>query len=84
VEARIRLVLRFLATGDTFRVPADADFLLGPPEDGILCGLDLPVPVLQRIVAGNHRERMGSRPKPLDGMEAADSKGRGAPSGSTA
>jgi len=84
VEARIRLVLRFLATGDTFRVPADADFLLGPPEDGILCGLDLPVPVLQRIVAANHRERMGSRPKPLEGMAAVDSKGRGAPSGATA
>ncbi|MEI6166627.1 MAG: amidohydrolase family protein [bacterium] len=66
VEARIRLVWRFLATGDTFRVPADADFLLGPPEDGIIRGLDLPSPVLERILAANFRERVGPHPKPLE------------------
>ena len=67
VEIRIRLVLRFLATGDTFRVPAGADYLLGPPEDGIIRGLDLPAPVLERILAANQRERVGPRPKPLGG-----------------
>jgi predicted TIM-barrel fold metal-dependent hydrolase len=68
-EARIRLILRFLTTGDTFRVPADADFLLGPPEDGVVRGLDLPASVLDRILAGNARQRMGARPKP---MQACD------------
>ncbi len=65
VEARIRLMLRFLTTSDTFRLPADADFLLGPPEDGIVKGLDLPVAVLERILVANARQRMGARPKPL-------------------
>lgn len=71
VEARIRLVLRFLSTAETFRVPPEADFVLGPPEDGIVRGLDLPDPVLGRILGGNQRERVGSRPKPLDRSAAA-------------
>jgi predicted TIM-barrel fold metal-dependent hydrolase len=71
VEARIRLVLRFLSTGDTFRVPADADFLLGPPEDGCIRGLDLPAPVQQRILAANQREQVGPRPRPLDPTRVA-------------
>jgi predicted TIM-barrel fold metal-dependent hydrolase len=66
VEIRIRLVWRFLATGETFRLPAGADFVLGPPEDGVIRGLDLPAPVLERIAAANQRERVGPRPKPLD------------------
>jgi len=66
VEARIRLVLRFLSTGETFRLPPDADFLLGPPEDGLIHGLDLPAPVLERIAGANQLERVGDRPKPLD------------------
>lgn len=65
LEARIRLVLRFLATAETFRVPPEADFVLGPPEDGIVHGLDLPAPALARILGENHRERVGARPKPL-------------------
>lgn len=75
VEARIRLVLRFLTTSDTFRLPPDSDFVLGPPEDGIIRGLDLPDAVLERILGGNQRERVGARPKPLD-VSAAVEKSR--------
>lgn len=78
VEARIRLVFRFLSTGDTFQVPSDADFLLGPAEDGIIRGLDLPSPVLQRIAAANQRERVGPRPKPIEGDHTDLSSGAGA------
>ena len=43
-EARIRagIAFRWLETDDTFRVPPEADFLLGPPEDGIIRGMALP------------------------------------------
>jgi hypothetical protein len=70
VETRIRLVLRFLTAADTFRVPAGADYLLGPPEDSIVRGLDLPAAVLERILCANQREMAGPRPRPLDKAEA--------------
>jgi predicted TIM-barrel fold metal-dependent hydrolase len=65
-RARAGLVLRWLATGDTFRVPPEADFLLGPPEDGIIHGLSLPREVLQRILRGNFERLTGTTPKPLN------------------
>ena len=71
VEARIRLVWRFLETGDDYRVPPEADFLLGPPEDGVIRGLALPKDVLRRIGSGNFRALAGARPRPLDRRAAA-------------
>ncbi len=71
VEARFRLVLRFLATADTFRIPPEADFLLGPPEDGVIRGLDLPPAALTAILAANQRRWAGEHPRPLDLPAAA-------------
>ena len=67
-EAKIRagIVTRWLETDETYRVPAGADFLLGPPEDGIMRGLGLPEEVLSRVLRGNFERIAGERPKPLD------------------
>ena len=43
-----------------------ADFLLGPPEDGIIRGMALPDDVLARIYGGNLMRLAGATPKPLD------------------
>lgn len=71
-EARIRagIVFRWLETGDTFRLPDEADFLLGPPEDGVVRGMALPDDVLARIYRENFIRLAGPEPVPLN-VEAA-------------
>ena len=69
VEAgRIRagIVFRWLESEDTFRVPEEADFLLGPPEDGIIRGLSLPEDVLTKIYRGNFARLAGTEPRKLN------------------
>ncbi|MCL6519410.1 MAG: amidohydrolase [Armatimonadetes bacterium] len=73
-ENRIRagIVIRWLETEDVYRVPEGADFLLGPPEDGIIRGLKLPENVLQRIYNLNFERLAGPKPRPLDWDLAAE------------
>ncbi|NCP32813.1 MAG: amidohydrolase family protein [Armatimonadetes bacterium] len=73
-EAQIRagLVTRWLETDDEYLVPDEADFLLGPPEDGLMRGLSLPADVLARIYRGNFERLAGSRPILLDRSLAAE------------
>ena len=65
-EARSRagIVFRWLESGDTFRVPEEADFLLGAPEDGVIKGMSLPDEALAMIYRGNFVRLVGSEPKP--------------------
>jgi len=63
---RVGLVTRWLETADEFRLPPGADFLLGPPEDGIMRGLHLPKDVVAKICRGNFERFAGSSPRPLD------------------
>lgn len=67
-EARIRagIVFRWLESDDTFRVPEEADFLLGSPEDGIIRGMSLPHDVLTRIYSDNLIRLVGPEPKALN------------------
>ncbi|MCC6441849.1 MAG: amidohydrolase family protein [Armatimonadetes bacterium] len=67
---RAGIVYRWLESEDTFRVPDAADFLLGPPEDGIIRGLGLPDEALARIYHGNFARLTGPQPRPLN-VEAA-------------
>lgn len=71
-EGRIRagIVFRWLESEDTFRVPEEADFLLGPPEDGIIRGMALPGEVLQHLYRGNLARLVDGPPRPLQ-VEAA-------------
>jgi predicted TIM-barrel fold metal-dependent hydrolase len=68
IEGRIRagIVFRWLESEDTFRVPEEADLLLGPPEDGIILGLSLPEDVLKKIYRGNFARLAGIEPRKLD------------------
>ncbi len=63
---RAGLVFRWLETEDEYLVPSGADFLLGPPEDGIVRGLSLPDDTLAAIYGGNLTRLVGGEPKPLD------------------
>ena len=63
--ARAGIVFRWLETDDTFRVPKEADSLLGPPQDGIIQGMSLPDDVLARIYNHNLVRLLGAQPKPL-------------------
>ena len=67
-EGRYRagIVFRWLESQDTFRVPQAADFLLGPPEDGVIRGMSLPDETLQKIYCDNFARLAGTEPKPLD------------------
>jgi len=67
-EAHVRagIVYRWLESSDTFRVPEEADFLLGPPEDGIIRGMSLADDVLRTIYHENFARLAGSTPKALD------------------
>jgi predicted TIM-barrel fold metal-dependent hydrolase len=67
-EGRVRagIVFRWLEGEDTFRVPEAADFLLGPPEDGIIRGMALGEDVLRKIYRGNFQRLAGSEPRALN------------------
>jgi len=73
-EARHRagIVFRFLSMDETFRVPAGADFLLGPPEDGIIRGLNLPEEARHNILQANFHRIYGASPRLLDTPLAKD------------
>jgi hypothetical protein len=63
---RAGIVFRWLEGDDEFRMPDGADFLLGPPEDGIVRGLSLPDDALAAIYRGNLTRLAGPQPKPLN------------------
>lgn len=73
-EAAIRsgIVRRWLETGDEFRLPPGSDFLLGPPEDGIIRGMNLPEEALANIYDANFLRIAGAEPRPLDRKLAAE------------
>lgn len=73
-EGRVRagLVYRWLESDDAFRVPREADFLLGPPEDGVIRGMSLSDEVLSRIYGGNFSGLVGPEPRALDVDLAVD------------
>lgn len=62
---RAGLLFRWLEGADSFRVPAGADFLLGPPEDGRIQGMALPDDALTRIYHDNFANLVGSTPQAL-------------------
>ena len=66
-EATIRagILFRWLETEDEFRVPKEADFLLGPPEDGIIRGMSLVEDALRLIYRDNFVQIAGESPRPL-------------------
>ncbi len=64
--ARTGITFRWLETQDEFRVPGFADYLLGPPEDGIIRGLSLPDEVLSRIYGKTLMSLAGATPARLD------------------
>jgi len=70
--ARAGIVTRWLETGDEYRVPAEADFLLGSPEDGVIRGISLPDEVLEKIYRSNFERLAGLQPRPLDSGLAAE------------
>ena len=63
---RAGIVFRWLESGDTFRVPEGADFLLGPSEDGIIRGMSLPDDVLTKIYHDNYARLVAPEPRPLN------------------
>lgn len=65
-QARAGIGYRFLSGRETFRVPEEADFLLGPPEDGIIHGLGLPKEVVKAILQDNFRRIFGKSPRRLN------------------
>jgi len=67
-EGHIRagIIFRWLERDDTFRVPEEAEFLLGSPEDGIIRGLSLPDDVLCKIYHDNFARLVGAEPTPLN------------------
>ncbi len=69
---RTEIIRRWLETEDEYRVPVGADFLLGPPEDGIIHGIKLPDDVLGKIYVTNFERFAGSVPKSLDRQLAAE------------
>jgi hypothetical protein len=68
--ARAGIVYRWLESEDEFRVPEEADFLLGAPEDGVIRGMSLPDDALARIYRGNFVDLAGVEPKALDAETA--------------
>jgi len=67
-EGRVRagMVFRWLESEDAFRVPEEADFLLGSPDDGLIRGLSLPEDVLTNIYCDNFVRLAGAEPRSLD------------------
>ncbi len=64
--ARAGIVFRWLEGDDTFRVPETADFLLGPPEDGVIRGMALPDEVLAPIYRNNFTRLAGAEPRAVN------------------
>jgi predicted TIM-barrel fold metal-dependent hydrolase len=73
---RAGLVFRWLDSEDTFRVPEAADFLLGPPEDGLIRGMSLPDDVLTKIYHGNFVRLAGPEPHALNVEQTIEECGR--------
>jgi predicted TIM-barrel fold metal-dependent hydrolase len=73
---RAGLVFRWLESEDTFRVPEAADFLLGPPEDGLIRGMSLPDDVLTKIYHGNFVRLAGPEPHALNVEQTIEECGR--------
>jgi predicted TIM-barrel fold metal-dependent hydrolase len=73
-QARVRagIVYRWLESAETFRMPPEADFLLGPPEDGVVHGMSLPKDVLARIYHRNFVRMVRAKPKQLRRQAAID------------
>ena len=73
-EGRFRagIVYRWLESDDAFRVPEAADFLLGPPEDGLVRGMALGDEVLKRIYHGNFVEAVSGEPEALNVEKAVE------------
>jgi predicted TIM-barrel fold metal-dependent hydrolase len=67
-EGRFRagIIYRWLESADEFRVPDGADFLLGPPEDGVIRGISLPEETLNKIYAQNYGRVVGGEPRALN------------------
>lgn len=65
-KLRQGIVRRFLESSDEYRIPDGADFLLGPPEDGIMRGLSLSDTALDNIYRANFERLASPRPKPLN------------------
>ncbi len=73
-EGRVRagIVYRWLEGDEEFRVPAEADFLLGPPEDGVIRGMSLPDDVLAAIYRANFEQMAGPQPAALNADAAVE------------
>ena len=69
---RAGIVYRWLESEDTFRIPKEADFLLGQPEDGIVHGMNLPDSVLVKIYRENLHSLTGDFPQPLNVDKAVE------------
>jgi predicted TIM-barrel fold metal-dependent hydrolase len=65
-KMRAGLVSRWLETSDEFRIPDGADYVLGPPEDGVIRGIGLSKTVLATIYSGNFERLVGREPKTLN------------------
>jgi hypothetical protein len=53
-------------------MPPEADFLLGPPEDGVVHAMSLPKDVLARIYRRNFVRMVRAKPKQLHRQAAID------------
>ena len=69
--ARAGITYRWLESDDEFRVPEEADFLLGQPEDGVIRGMSLPQEVLARIYRTNFERMVSATPEPLNTQAAS-------------
>ena len=75
-RARAGIVYRWLESDEIYRVPEEADFLLGPPEDGWIRGMALPDEVLKRIYHDNFVRAVSAEPRELDVGMAVEVCGR--------
>ncbi len=73
-EAIIRagVVTQWLETEDEYRVPLDADYTLGPPDDGVIRGMKLPKDCLENIYTLNFKRIVGEQPKNLNSTLALE------------
>jgi predicted TIM-barrel fold metal-dependent hydrolase len=71
-QGRLRagIVMHWLETEDTFRIPRGTDVLLGPPEEGLIRGVSLPADVLAKIYHDNFYRLAGTEPRALDVQRA--------------